>query len=783
MKSKSTPKKPSATKSVSNRKTANKRPVVATKAVAKKIATPKPATPKPSAKKPAVKKSSSAIPAVAKNADKNKRSAKSRPKAASSIPKVVAKFVKTVKAKTPAAKKVKTTPPTPNLTPNEAVAKDVPVSPVLEVKPDVNAEPEVKVTPVAKPRRRKNRSQNEKVISIGKEINKRFRGRNKVIVERNIDNSFDEEKLRELFKYASEHGYVTIPIINDHLPDSIVQIEEAPEVVASVLRDWGIQVYDTAPDQDELLIKNEAVQASSESDIEDQAEAVMSSFIGITRSTDSVRMYMREMSSSMLIDHNEEIIISKKIEEGQRHIMEVMSQHPSMVEIIIKEVGEKIEAGKVQVGELVHDIWGENNAENAENFKPEKSINLTEQQRQAIQDSLWDRTNILYVKICDTFAKLKNAKSAAERNQQQEKLTELMSQFCFSEKFIKKSIVIVNEECEKMKAVESKIRESCTRKMGMKRQDFLRLFPGNETNPKWIRNLSSRLFEHGTQNYIPEVEDLQRQYAVIIKRSGLKDPQKMIELNAELQEKVNLVQKTKARMVGANLRLVISIAKKYTNRGLHFLDLIQEGNIGLMKAVDKFQYRRGYKFSTYATWWIRQAITRAIADHGRTVRIPVHMIETINKLGRVWRLLVQKNGVEPTAEDLATEMEIPVEKVRRILKISKEPKSLEAPIGDNDSTLMDFIEDTKATDPMDVMMSKDTMKFMENFFNRELAPREAKVLCMRYGIGINNDYSLEEVGRQFEVTRERIRQIEAKALRKMRHSRREKILRQRIENN
>ena len=593
------------------------------------------------------------------------------------------------------------------------------------------------------------------------------------------DNEMDWEKLKQLFTHAAAHGYVTNPVINDHLPDGLAHIDEAAEVVANMLREWGIQVYETAPDQDELLIKEEGVQVRSDSDIEDQAEAAISSFVGISRTTDPVRMYMRAMSSSTLLTHEQEKVIARCIEDGQRRIMEVLSNRPNIVELILTEVDAKVKAGESHIEELVHGIFdeadgsGESTMKNSANIAAIADI---EQRKEATAQHVWEQTNVLLQQINVTREHIRKQRGK-NREETQLRLTAQMTRFCFSEKFVKQLILKAHDECEQMRNVEAKIRECCTRKMGMRKKDFLRLFPGNETNVEWIRGLSANYFDRHTRDYLPEVEDLQRKYTAIVKTSGLKSPSDVLALDAELCIKEREVQTAKSKMVSANLRLVISIAKKYTNRGLQFLDLIQEGNIGLMKAVDKFQYRRGYKFSTYATWWIRQAITRAIADHGRTIRIPVHMIETINKLSRVQRLLVQQNGVEPTAEQIAEEMELPIEKVRRILKISKEPKSLESPVGDNDSTFMDFIEDVSAVDPMELLLNKDSRNIIGIYLDKILLAREALVLRMRYGLGIKNEFTLEEVGLQLGVTRERIRQIEAKAVRKLRQPKRLATLR------
>ena len=619
------------------------------------------------------------------------------------------------------------------------------------------------------------------------------------------------EKLHQLFRLAADSGYVTHAVVNDHLPDEIEDIEEATLIVTNILRDWGIRVYESAPEQDELLINEEGVQVRYETDIEDQTEAAISSFVGISRTTDPVRMYMREMSSSKLLSHEQEIEISCRIENGLRRIMEVLSYCPNIIDQILAEAAvirgkngniedivngifnvevepQHHPVGKDDSGSMEHDddlkIDGDEHPDN-DDFEPEDNTPTSPTPPGLCTQELADQTYALMQELEENHHKLPSLKSprvASERTAAQEKITAAMTRFSCSEKFIKRLIARAREECENMQKTEAFIRDRCTRTMGMKRADFLELFPGNETNTKWIYTVTGKFTKKDAERYIPDIVKGQQEYAAIVKKLGFKNPADILALNKELQEKEDIVKKAKEEMVNANLRLVISIAKKYTNRGLHFLDLIQEGNIGLMKAVDKFQYRRGFKFSTYATWWIRQAITRAIADQGRTIRIPVHMIETINKLNRISRQLVQKNGTEPTAEELAKEMELSVAKVRRILKIAKEPVSMESPVGDDDSTLTDFISDPNAEDPMDTLLSKDRKRFLKHFFGRELGPREAKVLQMRYGIDVNQDYTLEEVGRQFDVTRERIRQIEAKALRKMRHPRREKKLRQRMEN-
>ena len=619
------------------------------------------------------------------------------------------------------------------------------------------------------------------IEKLGKEINKklhRARRRKPGQVSHEANDDMSWEKLRQLFKHASDHGYVTHPVIHDHLPDGIEQIEEAGNIVANILSDWGIQVYESPPDQDDLLIKEEGVQVRYDSDIEDQAEAAISSFVGISRTTDPVRMYMREMSASGLLTRQQEIEISERIERGQQRMMEALSARPSIADMIVREVSARLDAGETQVEEMVNGIFdspdGEGNvkmlkaeyegeAENEEDLEKRRAFSL---------QYLWRQTRALTDSIAAAQKAIARERRPSKKQELRAEQIRRMARFSFSEKFLKKWIAVARAECEEAEELESKIRECCIRKMGMRRPDFVRLFAGNETNPKWMRGLSSNLFRRHTRDYVPEVEDLQRRYAALVKKSGLAGPAAMAALDAELRDKEKMVQNAKAEMIAANLRLVISIAKKYTNRGLHFLDLIQEGNIGLMKAVDKFQYRRGFKFSTYATWWIRQAITRAIADHGRTIRIPVHMIETINKVARITRLLMQQNGADPTAEQIAEVMETPTDRVRRIQRVTKEPKSLETPVGDNDSTLMDFIADPDSENPQDRLLDKDKGRYLARHLTEMLTEREAQVLSMSYGIGEYQAHSLEQVGRQFNVSRERIRQIEAKALRKLRQPRR-----------
>lgn len=592
-------------------------------------------------------------------------------------------------------------------------------------------------------------------------------------------------RLYSLFHYANKNGYITYPVINDHLPEFMVDLDEAIQVVANVLREIGIPIFEQTPDQDELLLSEEAITTPTQ-DPEDQAEAVASSFLGITRTTDPVRMYMREMSSSTLLTKQEEEQIARRIEDGFRNIMQTLSEYPRVIEELLEE-GEKLRADKIAVPDVFDAILPAAGADGAAKLpaksankpvKPAKTDGAAGQDYRDLEKEK-KKALLLFVKMRSAYKAWRATRGRLKKIACQKDITELVFRFCFTEKLMKRLIAIMREDVKTVDDIEARMREVCVRKAGMKRTDFLRLYPGNECNVKWVQSPPLKKYGQSVQRYAPEIIDLQTRCAAVLKKNFLQIND-LRELEGKLAVNEEKVRVAKAEMIHSNLRLVISIAKKYTNRGLHFLDLIQEGNIGLMKAVDKFQYRRNFKFSTYATWWIRQAITRALADQGRTIRVPVHMIETINKLNRVSRQLMQKNGADPTPEELSKAMDLSLEKVRRILKIAKEPVSMETPIGDDDATLGDFLEDAAAVDPMDVVMHKDRKKFMRDFFERELAPREAKVLSMRFGIDINSDYTLEEVGRQFEVTRERIRQIEVKALRKMRHLERGDMLRQQL---
>ncbi len=598
------------------------------------------------------------------------------------------------------------------------------------------------------------------------------------------------QRLKALIKLGKTRGYLTHGEISDHLPDKLIDADTL-EAVISTLNDLGVSVYEQTPDAESLLITNNAPAGSTEEEAEEAAEAALSTVDSeFGRTTDPVRMYMREMGTVELLTREGEIEIAKRIEGGLMKMMEAISESPATIAEIMR-LGEDIRDGKVVISTVVDGFTVANEAddyvaeEDFDEFDEEDdddgkggSKALTKKLEELKKEALsrFDSMALLFEKVHKTY--VKEGYGTPTYSKSQKALSDELMTVRFTAKTIEKLCDLLRGQVLDVRKKERELRRIIVEKCGMPQETFVKDFPPNLLNLQWVEKqvASNKPWSVVMARNIPPIQELQTklgelQARVVVPLGQLKN------INKRMNEGETNSRDAKKEMIEANLRLVISIAKKYTNRGLQFLDLIQEGNIGLMKAVDKFEYRRGYKFSTYATWWIRQAITRSIADQARTIRIPVHMIETINKMNRLSRQHLQEFGFEPDASVLAEKMEIPEDKIRKIMKIAKEPISMETPIGDDeDSHLGDFIEDGANTAPLEAAMQAGLRDVVKDILD-SLTPREAKVLRMRFGIEMSTDHTLEEVGKQFDVTRERIRQIEAKALRKLKHPSRSDKLR------
>ena len=620
-----------------------------------------------------------------------------------------------------------------------------------------------------------------------------------------LDAEVRRTQLKSLITLGKERGYLTYAEINDHLPDDLVDAEQIESIIAT-FSNMGIRVFDEAPSAEDLLM-SDGVASSGDDDAEEEAEQALSSVdTEFGRTTDPVRMYMREMGTVELLTREGEIEIAKRIEDGLKHMVQAISACPTTIERMVEMAG-KVEREEMRIEEIIDGLINPDDGEDEDLTPPSADDSDDDTDDDADDDSDDDSDDdddddageaddgaatlkILKEEGLKHFAVLRelyekqvvllarNGSQDPEYIALQQQISDQLLHLRFNARMIESLCDTVRHMVEQVRSHEREVLRLCVDRAGMPRAHFIKHFPGQETNLDWLKDqiAAGKNYTEGLMRVHPAVMEEQQKLIDMESKIGI-SLKELKDINKRMSTGEAKARRAKREMTEANLRLVISIAKKYTNRGLQFLDLIQEGNIGLMKAVDKFEYRRGYKFSTYATWWIRQAITRSIADQARTIRIPVHMIETINKMNRISRQILQETGLEPDPATLAKKMEMPEEKIRKIMKISKEPISMETPIGDDDdSHLGDFIEDTSTLAPNEAALYSNLRNATGEVLD-SLTPREAKVLRMRFGIEMNTDHTLEEVGKQFDVTRERIRQIEAKALRKLRHPSRSERLR------
>ncbi len=593
-----------------------------------------------------------------------------------------------------------------------------------------------------------------------------------------------QSQIKELIARGKMQGYLTYSEVNDHLPGDIVDPDQVEDIIA-MINDMGIEVLEEAPDDSQLLPD---VVVSDEEEAAEVAAALVAVDSEFGRTTDPVRMYMREMGTVELLTREGELELAKRIEEGQNQVAEALSRFPAVIEHFIASF-EQVVKGEARVTDLISDFidLSEPTEDELDDellvAHDDDDTGVVEEASGPDLEEVKEKLALVKTRYQKVLKCLKQYGYEDKRTQEAYAgLVEIFMEFRRTPQFFRELTEILAGVVAEIRLQEKRILDLCVKQARMPRKLFIETFVGHETDPKWLeRHLSSgEPYVEALRSCADEIWRAQSRLAAIEKANYLSIDQ-IKDINRRVSIGEAKARRAKKEMIEANLRLVISIAKKYTNRGLQFLDLIQEGNIGLMKAVDKFEYRRGYKFSTYATWWIRQAITRSIADQARTIRIPVHMIETINKLNRVSRQMLQEMGREPTPEELARRMDMPEDKVRKVLKIAKEPISMETPIGDDeDSHLGDFIEDSKVMSPVEAATIEGLREAMQNVLS-SLTAREARVLRMRFGIDMNTDHTLEEVGKQFDVTRERIRQIEAKALRKLRHPSRSDSLRSFLE--